>query len=209
MNETESDWLPTRRSLLTRLRAHDDAAGWQEFFDTYSQLIYGVARKAGLADPEAQDVVQETVIAAARKLPEFRFDPAKGSFKSWLLLITWRRINDLRRRQYREPEFVTPPELATGRTDTLERQPDPATNELESLWESEWEKNLLAAALARVRRQVDPKQFQIFDCHVLKEWPVAEVTRALGISAGQVYLAKHRVGLLVQREVNRLRDQLL
>ena len=27
------DWLPTRRSLLTRLRQADDHVGWQEFFD--------------------------------------------------------------------------------------------------------------------------------------------------------------------------------
>src|SRR6185503_15772399 len=51
--------LPTRRSLLSRLRDWQDDAGWREFFDTYWRLIYNVARKSGLADAEAQDVVQK------------------------------------------------------------------------------------------------------------------------------------------------------
>jgi hypothetical protein len=51
-----------------------------------------VARRAGLDESGAQDVVQETVIAVARKMPGFRYDPQRGSFKQWLLRITHRRI---------------------------------------------------------------------------------------------------------------------
>src|SRR6185295_9915772 len=85
-------FIPTRRSLLSRLKNWDDQESWKEFFDTYSRLIYRVAAKAGLTDAEAQDVVQETVIIVAKKIPGFKYDPALGSFKSWLLLITRRRI---------------------------------------------------------------------------------------------------------------------
>src|SRR3989442_6327941 len=46
--------------------------GWQEFFDTYGKLIHRIAVKAGLSDAEAQDVVQETVIVVARKIPGFK-----------------------------------------------------------------------------------------------------------------------------------------
>src|SRR5437867_1224129 len=98
---SDGDSLPTRASLLSRLRDLGDSDSWREFFETYWRLIYNVARKAGLSDDAAQDVVQETVIAVARKMPEFRYDPAKGSFKQWLLLITRRRIHDQLRRQYR------------------------------------------------------------------------------------------------------------
>ena len=59
------DWLPTRHSLITRLRQADDHAGWQEFFDTYWRLLYGVARKTGLNDAEAQDAVQDCVITVS------------------------------------------------------------------------------------------------------------------------------------------------
>ena len=79
------DSVPTRHSLLIRLKQWDDTVGWREFFETYWELIHNVARKAGLTDAEAQDVVQETVIAVARKIGEFKADPRHGSFKSWLL----------------------------------------------------------------------------------------------------------------------------
>jgi DNA-directed RNA polymerase specialized sigma24 family protein len=90
MNDDE--FLPTRRSLLSRLGNWDDQESWREFFDTYSQLIYRIAVKAGLTDAEAQDVVQETVFIVAKKIPAFKYDPALGSFQSGLMLITRRRI---------------------------------------------------------------------------------------------------------------------
>ena len=78
--------------FLSRLRSWRDEESWQEFFDTYGRLIYRMAMKAGLSDAEAQDVVQETIILVARKMPGFKYDPAIGSFKSWLRLLTRRRI---------------------------------------------------------------------------------------------------------------------
>src|SRR5436190_14512821 len=111
LNEPETrSFLPTRQSLLSRLRDCEDQAGWREFFETYWRLLYNVARKSGLADAVAQDVVQETVIAVARKMPGFHYEPAKGSFKQWLLLITRRRIQDHLRRFYRSvPLAESPP----------------------------------------------------------------------------------------------------
>jgi DNA-directed RNA polymerase specialized sigma24 family protein len=44
-----------------------------------------------------------TVIAVARKMPGFRYDPQRGSFKQWLLRITHRRIADHLREVYRQP----------------------------------------------------------------------------------------------------------
>src|SRR5688572_2283931 len=95
------DSLPTRRSLLSRLRNVEDDASWYAFFNAYWRLIYNVARKSGLSDDAAQEVVQETVISVARKMPGFRYEPEKGSFKQWLLLITRRRIHDHLRKVYR------------------------------------------------------------------------------------------------------------
>ena len=92
MPNDATDFLPTRRSLLSRLKNYDDQASWQEFFDTYWKLIYGVARKAGLTDAEAQDAVQETVIAVSKHIGDFNYDPAKCTFKTWLLLLTRQRI---------------------------------------------------------------------------------------------------------------------
>ena len=90
----------TRRSLVDRLVNWDDQKRWQEFFDTYWRLIYSTARKAGLTDAEAQEVVQETVITVAKKIDKLKYDPAIGSFKGWLLQITrWRIVDQFRKRE--------------------------------------------------------------------------------------------------------------
>src|SRR6267143_6364892 len=92
MARNSENLLPTRRSLLNRLKNWDDQESWKDFFDTYWKLIYGVAIKAGLSDAEAEEVVQETVITVAKKIGDFKADPAHGSFKGWLLKITQWRI---------------------------------------------------------------------------------------------------------------------
>ena len=60
---------------------------------------------------------------------------------------------------------------------------------------------LLAKRARRVKRQVDPKQFQIFDCYVLREWPAQKVAASLGVGVGQVYLVKHRLSALLKKEI--------
>ena len=63
--------LATRLSLIERLADWKDQARWQQFYDTYWRLIYGVARQSGLTDAEAQDVVQETVITVAKNITKY------------------------------------------------------------------------------------------------------------------------------------------
>jgi len=76
--ENVQSFLPTRRSLLSRIRDWDDQESWRRFFDTYWRLIYNTAVKAGLSDAEAQDVVQETILTVAKKIKEFHYDPTVG-----------------------------------------------------------------------------------------------------------------------------------
>jgi RNA polymerase sigma-70 factor (ECF subfamily) len=221
--------IPTRASLLQRLKDPADQAGWDEFFRTYRGLIHGVARRAGLSETEAKEVVQETFIAIARKMPEFRYDPAKDSFKGWLLQITrWRIADQFRKRPVAglEPpstvsgtgprpatsaEAYEPArglsgggEAGTRRTATVDRIPDPAGSALTAIWDEEWEKHLLSTALARIKRRVNPAHYEIYHLHVILGRPVSEVKRALGVNVGQIYLAKHCVGRLLRREVSKL-----
>src|SRR5260221_2934833 len=90
MSDESDEFLPTRVSLLGRLKDWGDQQSWQEFFDIYHRLIQSVALKAGLTQSEAQDVVQETILTVAKKIGDFRSDPAKGSFKGWLIVVTRR-----------------------------------------------------------------------------------------------------------------------
>src|SRR5215510_306697 len=91
--------IRTHATLIAQLENLQDQASWQEFFDIYWKLIYGVARQAGMTDVEAQDVVQETIVSVARHMPTFKYDPAIGSFKAWLLKMTrWRILDQIRKR---------------------------------------------------------------------------------------------------------------
>jgi RNA polymerase sigma-70 factor (ECF subfamily) len=208
--------LGTRPSLLNRLKAGDDAASWQEFYRTYGGLIRFFAKKAGLTADEAEEVVQETAIGVARRLPEFVYDPKVCRFKTWLLNLTrWRIQDQLRRRKgfarrgrvdasLSLQQRSKPDSEMQGETTTIERIPDPAIPEFGADWDSAWEKNLLAKALEQVRAQIDERQFQVYDSCVNKGWAPPEVAKTLGISVARVYLTKHRVAARLKREVHRL-----
>jgi RNA polymerase sigma factor (sigma-70 family) len=199
-----ADLIPTRASLLSRLKNWEDQESWQDFFDTYWKLIYNLARKAGLTDAEAQDIVQETVISVARKIEGFRYDPAVCSFKTWMLRLTrWRIINQLKKRRH---ENAADPFGGRATSDAPDPGPEevPVGFELEAIWDQEWEKNQLDAALERVKRQVPPEQFQIFDLYCLEQWPAQKIARTLGVPVGRVYLAKHRVSRLLKKEIRKL-----
>src|SRR5436309_2320388 len=115
MAQHSFDPIPTRHSLLNRLKDWGDQASWQDFFDTYWRLIYNVAIKAGLTDTEAQEVVQETVIAVAKKIPEFKTDPAHGSFSAWLMQLTrWRIADQFRKRPRDSRASGESPDAAGG-----------------------------------------------------------------------------------------------
>jgi RNA polymerase sigma-70 factor (ECF subfamily) len=92
------------------------------------------------------------------------------------------------------------------KTAVIDRVEDPNGEVLTRLWDVEWKKNLADAALSRVKAQVSPKQYQIFDCYVVKQWDAKRVQEHLHVSMAQVYLAKHRVGAVLRRELAKLND---
>jgi RNA polymerase sigma factor (sigma-70 family) len=205
--------IPTRASLIRRLKDWEDQSSWQDFFDTYWRLIYDVARKGGLTDAEAQDVVQETMISVAKHMPSFQYNPEIGSFKSWLLNMTrWRMTDQLRKRgpvQAADSSFGQEGSLEeSGVNGVVSRLLDPRSSDLEALWNAEWEENLLHAAMAKVKRRLDPQKYQIFDFYVNRQWAPEKVAAAFGIAVDQVYLVKHRVTEMIKREVKRLETRL-
>ena len=160
--EADADSLPTLQSLPSRLRDWGDQAGWHTFFDSYWRLIYHVARKSGLNDAEAQDVVQNTFVYLSRRMPGFHYDPTRGSFKSWLRVVTRSRISEFLRREKGSPQAQRQ-EPRPGMGDPeLDELPDPASDCLDEIWQREWEENLVNTALRRVRAKVSSQQLLIF-----------------------------------------------
>jgi len=199
----------TRQSLISRLHRLNDCDSWSSFFELYWRLIYGTARDAGLSNEECEDVVQETVISVAKAMPEFHYNRQNGSFRSWLFQLTRWRIKDQIRRRGRlalvpyesskdvEMEDDAPPEI----------EESAVPPELEEKWNEEWEANLLYAAVERVRRRHDPKQFQIFELTVIKEWPANKARRFLRVSRPTMYAARYRVRKAIIKEIEELRHR--
>lgn len=205
-----TDWsqlVPTRRSLLSRLKHWDDQRSWQDFYDIYGPLIYRAACKAGLTETEAEDVVQETVLAVTTAIHRYRYQPERCAFKTWLHAITRRQVADQFGKRQGKGRVLEPLPNAGVETSAAHNLPDPASHALEETFEREWERTLLEAATERVKRRASPPQFQIFEYHVLQRHSARETMRDLGVSAARVYLAKHRVARLLRHEVAYLRTK--
>jgi RNA polymerase sigma factor (sigma-70 family) len=213
--DEKEQFARTRKSLIERLADWEDQRTWDEFYQTYWRLIYSVSVKAGLGRDEAFDVVQETVLAVAKQWKKGQvYDPDKGSFKTWLMNITRWRIADQFRSKQKNPAAMNQAGGTPGgdgdarRTGTIERiEGENGADLLEQVWENEWRTNLTEVALERVKKLVSPKQFQIFHANVIKEWDTDKVKKELGVSQSQVYLAKHRVGGLVKKEIENLKRE--
>lgn len=200
-----SGFAQTRKSLIARLDNWEDQKTWDEFYQTYWRLIYSVALKSGLRSEEAFDCVQETILSIAKQSKKGLYDPERGSFKTWLMNMTRWRINDQFRRRKKDTAMTESID-DDRKTAVIERVEDPNADVLDRLWEVEWKKNIAEAALSRVKALVSPKQYQIFDYYVLKQWDAKKVQDRLGVSMAQVYLAKHRVGTVLKKELEKLEE---
>jgi RNA polymerase sigma factor (sigma-70 family) len=197
--------IPTRASLLSRIKNLEDHASWQDFFETYRKLIYGFSMKRGLRAAEADDVVQETMCAAMKHMPNFNYNRTIGTFKAWLLnMVRWRIADQFRKRS----PIKNTPELA--RVDIAKVLEEvPANEDFEAIWNQEWEQAILAAALVKTRRKVDPQKFQIFDMLVKQGLAPTKVAEEFHMSVTHVYLVKHRVTEEIKGEVERLKQYVI
>ena len=192
MNDAPS----TQPSLLIRLRDPGDERAWAEFTEIYGPLVHQLARRRGLQDADAEDLVQDVFRAVARAIERYDPDPGRGSFRGWLSRIAANLIINLLAAQRRHPR-------GTGNTDIqrlLEEQPDPSAED-SALFETEYRRRLLAWAAGRVRGAFSEPVWQAFWRTGVENRPVKEVAQALGMSIGTVYQYKSRVVARIRREI--------
>lgn len=190
------DSIPTRQSLLARLKSTENNESWREFFETYWNLIYSMAVRSGLSDAEAQDVVQETIICVAKSMPNFEYDPRIGSFKAWLRKLTrWRILDQVRRRGSLANELDL---------DRLDSIPDESDQSFDTGWDDEWKRAILEAAASRTKEKVSEKQYQIFDLLTLRGWTTEKVVTALRTNRASLYVSNHRVRKIFEQELKAL-----
>ena len=193
---------PTRQSIFEHLRGPESERAWEEFYQRYWEPIVRYAQKLGLRDSEAQDVLQETMIALMRILPGFQYDPGRGKFRNFLLTIVHRKALAGLRRTARHPEISleeTQEEGGGGLRERLAAAPESTA----AADEERWRQCLIARALRIVREdpEVDTKTFQVFQGYVVEGRPCAEVARQFGEKENNVYQIKNRLLRRLRQEV--------
>jgi RNA polymerase sigma factor (sigma-70 family) len=203
------DLIPTRQSLLSRLRRHGDQESWSDFFNTYWRFIYYAGLRSGLTKEESEDVVQETILSVTKNISSFNYDPAKGSFKAWLMKTTRWRIDDQFRKRL-PPQVVRFEDLKeVSGFDAMEHLDGTCTGSFETIWNDEWDNNLLEVALENVKSKVDPKHFQVFDLSAIQKLPIPRVAKLLKFNRARIYLIRHRIYRLLAKELQELKDKTL
>ena len=189
----------TRPSLLVRIRDPRNEQAWTEFLEIYEPLVYRLARKRGFQDADARELTQDVFVAVASAIERWDPDPAKGSFRGWLFRIARNLMINFLGQQRRRP-------AATGDTDVnrlLNEHPAPDAEE-SALFDLEYKRQTFRWAAERVRGQFEDKTWRAFWLTSVEGESVKMAARALGLSAGAVYVARSRVMSRLRQTVQRL-----
>jgi RNA polymerase sigma-70 factor (ECF subfamily) len=193
----------TRASLLVRLRDGGDADAWREFVYLYAPIIYGFARKRGLQDADAADLMQEVLRSVSAAAHRLEYDPKRGTFRGWLFTVTRNKVfNFLESRGRRV--------IASGDSRVQERleQHAYADGELSDDWEADYQRSLAAQAMERIKGEFQTATWQAFMQTALDGDAPAQVAGRVGLSVGAVYVAKSRVIARLRQEIERMqRDE--
>ncbi|WP_437642530.1 RNA polymerase sigma factor [Sorangium sp. So ce854] len=149
--------------------------------DEHFSFIARYLARLGVRSQDIDDVAQEVLAGAYRALP--RFDPSRGSVRSWLMGIATHQASNHFRRAYRRRERLRP-------LDDLEALPD-ATPDSEQ------------RAIARDRRGVLDKLLEevplerrcVFVAHEIEEIDMAEIAQQLSIPLSTAW-SRHRLAWL-------------
>jgi RNA polymerase sigma-70 factor (ECF subfamily) len=185
----------TPASLLERLRQPDDQAAWSRFVELYTPLLFHWARRLGLQQPDAADLVQEVLTTLVATLPRFLYRPSQR-FRGWLWTVTVNKWRESRRRAAARPQEVGVADLDGPSV------PDG----VEALAESEYQDYLVARALQLMQRDFQPETWRAFWEYVVQERPAAEVAAELGVRVNAVHLAKSRILCRLRQELEGLFD---
>lgn len=187
----------TDTTLLARLsQTPSNESAWDEFVDRYGRMIYQWCRRRGLQEADAEDVTQNVLLALARQMREFVYDPSK-SFRGWLKTIarrTWARFLADRQRRESGATSVDLDRICT----------DEARDDFLGRLEAEGEAELLELAGKAVRLRVDPRTWEAFRLLTEEGISGAETAHLLNMNAAAAYVARGRVLRMIQAEVRRL-----
>ncbi|MGN6547536.1 MAG: RNA polymerase sigma factor [Aureliella sp.] len=194
----------TRISLILRLAAADDVEAWREFAVVYAPAVYALARSRGLQAADAEDFVQELLLAVAQAAGRWRPDSSRASFRTWLFRVARNLFVDHYQSVRRTAthavggEDLAVDELAATSC---------AESELEQLFELEYRRALFHRAACLVRKRVEELTWAAFQATAIDAIPAATASSQLGLSIGSVYVARSRVMKMLRSEIERLETE--
>jgi RNA polymerase sigma-70 factor, ECF subfamily len=172
-------------SLLQRLREPSSADYWPRFVELYAPLLLGWARRLGLQDADAADVVQDVFALLLNKLPTFRYDP-QLSFRAWLRTLLLNQWRDRCKQRGPAPRQANLEEVA-------DRDDDVA--------EAEYRQYLVQRALRLMQADFAPATWKACWELVVAGRPAEAIADELGLTVAGVYSAKYRVIQRLKQEL--------
>jgi RNA polymerase sigma factor (sigma-70 family) len=191
----------TRASLLVRLRDGGDARAWEEFVHLYAPVIYGFARKRGLQDADAADLMQEVLRSVSAAVGRLEYDADRGTFRGWLFTITRNKVFNFLESRGRRVQ-------GSGDSRVQQRLEQHAEDEgrLSADWEADYQRALVAQATERIKGEFQAATWEAFMQTALQGRAPAQVATRVGLSVGAVYVAKSRVIARLRQEIQRLQE---
>jgi RNA polymerase sigma-70 factor (ECF subfamily) len=188
----------THLSLLVRIRDGSNVPAWQEFVQMYGPMIYAFARKRGLQDADAADLMQDVLRSVSGAIGRLEYDRNRGTFRSWLFTITRNKVLNFYAARKVRPQ-------ASGDSGT-QRTIDGAADlhDASELWELEYQRRLAQLAMDNIKSEFQDNTWQAFWMTAVEGAAAADVAKALGLSPGAIYVAKSRVLARLKAEVERL-----
>jgi RNA polymerase sigma factor (sigma-70 family) len=191
----------TRASLLVQLRDGSNQAAWREFVKLYGPVVYGFARKRGLQDADAADLMQDVMRSVSAAIVRLDYDRNQGTFRGWLFTISRNKIfNFLSARRIRPQGSGD-----SGTNRLLDAHPD--DHESADAWEIEYQRRLASLAMERIQSEFQEKSWKAFWLTAVEGQAAGEVSKQLGLSAGAIYVAKSRVLARLKEEVEAMQRQ--
>ncbi len=192
----------TRASLLVRLRDADNGPAWQEFVQLYAPVIYRFARKRGLQDADAADVMQDVLRSVSSAMPRLEYDPVRGTFRGWLFTITRNKVFNFLESRSRRLQGSGD----SGVREKLEQHPD-GDGDASGEWEADYQRALMARAMEQVKPEFHAATWEAFRQTAVEGRTPAQVAARVGLSVGAVYVAKSRVIARLREEIERLQGE--
>jgi RNA polymerase sigma factor (sigma-70 family) len=191
----------TRASLLIQIRDGANHGAWREFVDLYGPVVYGFARKRGLQDADAADLMQDVMRSVSTAIGRLDYDRNQGTFRGWLFTITRNKVfNFLSARRIR-------PQGSGDSTTNRMLDSHPDEHEGSDTWEVEYQRRLASIAMERVKSEFQENTWRAFWLTAVEGTAVADVAKEVGLSAGAIFVAKSRVLARLKEEVETMRRQ--